>query len=619
MRPIDPSRFRHDQSPYERPETGYICGRGRAWGTPCWQGPTVDGSCGGCAQCQPVRRGDRWECRRPKLAGGPCQQGPLPDGRCAHTAPPCVPAASLRRWRGRLSALAVVFVLAGIAAFANFTSGSPAMIAALDAGPLSRAHQGFTEGQGCTACHRPHDSGPTGWLRAAVVGSDLSAACLDCHQFGGPGALPHNREFAQQAALPSPSCSTCHSEHRGAEFPVAAVDDQMCSNCHLSEVTSLAGDHPPFDARFPYQEPSRINFDHAKHLREYFVDERYFAGRDADFAAVAAGDCRACHAVESATREVTPRPYAESCSGCHDAQIRDAPLVVLATEEVLPVTALLLGLDEDAMYDVEGEDAQRAFLRALSRDGTGAFAELLALAGIPGDAHGAMLAGLGTPTLRVAARTWLDDPYADPDVAGFEADRGGWQAGENDDGMQTLQYRATGHGDPVMAAWIEALARAAEVDDAGEPALLAADTALDMTSGAGACAKCHGAGIATGVRASGRGHWSLEASAARPHFAYTHAPHLRLLAPDAGCLACHRIDPEADYAGYFADTARTFDAAAFASNFTAIDRDTCMQCHRPGAIRDDCQTCHTYHLTPSFRAVFTERGIGHHETDQDNN
>lgn len=612
MRTDDPSRFRHDQSAYERPTTGYVCGRARTWGTPCWQGPDAAGECGGQAQCHPVKRGDRWECRRPKLAGGPCAEGPLPDGMCAHTAPPCVPAPSLRRWRGRATALMVVLTLAGIAAFANFTSGSPTAVAALDPGPLSRAHQGFTEGgQACVACHTPHGGGAVGWLRAAFVPSDMTSACLDCHQFGGPGEAPHNRVFAAADALPQPSCRTCHAEHNGAEFAVGLVDDQMCSNCHASEIHSLAADHPPFDARFPVQAPNRIYFDHAKHLREYFVDERLLAGRDAEFAAVARTDCRACHAVESATREVTPRPYAESCQGCHDAQIRDNALVVFATEEVLPVTALLLGLDEDAMFDVAGEDAQQAFLRALDRQGVAAIAQRLAGLGAPPEMHATLLAGLSTPLLRDAARTWLEDPYADP---GSDAGAGGWQAGAEATGMQALQYRPVGHADPVMVAWIELIARVAAARD-DEPALLAGDAVFDPNSGAGACAKCHGAGIVTGIAAGGDGNWSLQASPARPHFEYTHAPHLRLLAADAGCLECHRIDGAADYAGYFNDPARVFDAASFTSNFHAIDKETCTQCHRPGAISDDCQTCHTYHLMPSFRAGFKERGIGRDEID----
>ena len=48
---MDPERFNHDSSAYERPNYKFRCGRAAAWGKPCPNGPGADGSCGGIAAC----------------------------------------------------------------------------------------------------------------------------------------------------------------------------------------------------------------------------------------------------------------------------------------------------------------------------------------------------------------------------------------------------------------------------------------------------------------------------------------------------------------------------------------------------------------------------------------
>lgn len=614
MSGTDPSRFRHDQSAYERPSTGYECGRARMWSAPCWQGPNVDGSCGGSAQCIPVKQGDRWECRRPKRAGGPCREGPLPDGSCAHTRPPCVPAPSMRRWRVRLTVLAALLTLAGLAAYANFAGGGVRAVAAIDPGPLSRAHQVFTVEEGCGACHRPHRSGVTGWLLAVVERDDQADACLDCHAFAGLGRLPHNREFENGDDLPEPDCRTCHTEHRGAEFSLRDVDNVKCGNCHEAPFTDFTDGHPPFPERFPYQTPNRINFDHARHLREYFVDPRFTSGRDAGFAERARDDCRVCHTVESATREVRPRSFAESCSGCHSNEIAESSLALYSPAEVTDFSGALLGLEVDDYYSAAGEDALRRFMRTLRDRGVDGLVTVLDASPLSPESTGTLLQGVSGSMLRESARAWLDDPYADPPDSNPGV-RGGWQAGPDRQGFQSLRYVPLGHADPVMVAWLELLARRALDRGAAENVAFAAEIALDAAGGAGGCAKCHSAGIIAGMRDTGSGRWSLATSPERPHFNYLHAPHLRLLAPDAGCLECHRIDPAADYGAWYADPDWKFDPAEFASNFEAIDKETCTGCHNPRAIQDDCGTCHTYHLMPSFREAFHTRGDQHEQQD----
>ena len=77
---MDPEKFKHDSSRYERPTRKFTCGRAASWGKPCEFGPHVSGRCGGTSECRPAKVGDRWECRRSAIAGGPCKDGPGPDG-----------------------------------------------------------------------------------------------------------------------------------------------------------------------------------------------------------------------------------------------------------------------------------------------------------------------------------------------------------------------------------------------------------------------------------------------------------------------------------------------------------------------------------------------------------
>jgi len=140
---IDPERFRHDRSAYERPTFPYRCGRAALWGKPCARGPNIDGTCGGTTECTPFFKDGRYECRRPRTAGGPCAEGPLPDGTCSQQQPPCVPRATLRAYRGRLTLLSVALTVALIAAFLGLSPDGAGTLTSVNPGPLSGAHANF--------------------------------------------------------------------------------------------------------------------------------------------------------------------------------------------------------------------------------------------------------------------------------------------------------------------------------------------------------------------------------------------------------------------------------------------------------------------------------------------
>ena len=203
------------------------------------------------------------------------------------------------------------------------------------------------------------------------------------------------------------------------------------------------------------------------------------------------------------------------------------------------------------------------------------------------------------------AQGWLKgDEFERPES---EIDLVGWGAGEDEEGEQTLHYRSTGHSDPVIKAWIEFVMHKASAkgdEDSAELAEGALEYLLDASEGAGACGKCHAAGLQPDVDVdeSLTGLWGYRGANDSSHTKYAHSPHLNLLGPDTSCDNCHKMNAKADYPGYFENSERT--GKDYQSNFLSIERDTCVECHRDEKARYDCQLCHTYHKSPGFKTGF---------------
>lgn len=608
---IDRSRFGHKVSAYERPNLTYRCGRGGMWKKVCWQGPGVAGACGGEAECAPARIADRWECRRPKRAGGSCADGPLPDGSCALRHPPCAPRRNVRSMRAHVSLIAALALLVLLIIGVDPRQTSMVGSAAIDAGNLTSVHAGFTREQGCAACHTSHARDAGGWLLAAFRSNDPSGRCLDCHDFSGPANLAHNMPHPQRTDLPAVTCTSCHTEHRGANARIAQVADFVCANCHAKSFDNFVSNHPAFPAQYPYMQPGRIYFDHAKHIKEYFTDPKRTRGpdRDAKFAAEARTKCTACHSVENATREVKPRTYAQICAGCHNTQITGRELVLFEPEKITAAGSLLLGMERDADEDATRQSLGKLWA-AMARDGAQALAGLgAAPAAERKPAAGPLLAGLGDASVRAAGSAWSGG--RELAVTG-KPDAAGWSTGENSEGNPSLFYRAAGHADPVMKAWIESLLRGLRDKDAGRRALAkeAMNDFLDSQTGPGACGKCHSAALRPPARGSVAGEgpaWGYAGSAARPLTRYLHAPHLGLVDPDAGCTTCHVLNAGAKYSKYF--TTKASAPAVYESNFAGIRKETCVECHREGQVNSACQVCHAYHLPHRFNLGFRQKGM----------
>lgn len=630
-------RFRHDRSPYERPSLGWRCGRAALWGTPCRGGPTAFGTCGGTAACRPDHSGGAWHCRRPPADGGPCTTGPGADGRCGVRQSPCIPRWALAAWRFRLSAVATAVALALVALFAVGSDMNAGRLSSVDPGPLSSAHAHFAADAGCSTCHVASGRGVGAWWQAfwspaalapAAAGEvasahRLSAACVTCHGFAGHEWLAHNRVFEDRKDLGPTNCLMCHTEHRGRLASITTLTDAQCQTCHTRQIHDFASDHPAFHANFPYEHAQAIRFDHASHFAKHFTDPKVAK-------LVPAGGCVGCHIVDEGGRANRPAGFGKACAGCHQdgisardfvafrwpeidnntikmsevadrcgisgkaLELLQAALAAAQKGEPAPpakpaeafsgvsadsptaLAAFLLGTGVDDAADYEGpvQDIARAMM---SRGAD----PLVAAASVrlPNARPDRLFAGLDSEQVRRAACAWaVNEEYERPGKAVLP----GWHAGSLD-----LRYTRPSHADPVLRAWIEAIAAApvpADPDGATRFEAVRKEI-LSPSGGPGQCMKCHTtSGPAQGPLAV---NWNVVLRAAEPHSRFDHHPHVDLLGPEKSCTSCHAL---ADGTGSTAP-----------SGLKPITLATCSSCHAPGKVRDDCQFCHVYHQDHALR------------------
>ena len=240
----------------------------------------------------------------------------------------------MRRWRFWLSLAAPVF---GVAWLAWYAARSDRRV--YSAGNLAQAHAVLTKQ--CSACHVSH----TSFYQEKVA----DQKCLACHD----GPVHH----ATQAF--TPSCASCHSEHRGA-IRLAATSDANCTQCHAGletrgtpvnfdrKINSFTGDHPEFAVlRAARPDPGTIQLNHYRHLQPNLLapngsrvqmtcsdchrsvadaDGPWPYGDEKSQAAAPAkkmdADGKTSEAgVSAASRAyMAPASYAHACAACHTLQ-----------------------------------------------------------------------------------------------------------------------------------------------------------------------------------------------------------------------------------------------------------------------------------------------------------
>ena len=170
--------------------------------------------------------------------------------------------------------------------------------------PVSAAHALF--GKQCGLCHEPFKGAP-------------EQLCLKCHD--GP------LHTTTQAA--TPTCVSCHLEHKGQER-LAKVADEQCVTCHkdlkvksgspvfTKAISSFAQDHPEFaigDKRVRLNTPAgrqadrtKLTFPHDVHLQADLKSPR----GQVQLA------CKDCHATAEDGKQIAPIVYEKHCQSCHE-------------------------------------------------------------------------------------------------------------------------------------------------------------------------------------------------------------------------------------------------------------------------------------------------------------
>ncbi len=200
----------------------------------------------------------------------------------------------------------------------------------------------------------------------------------------------------------------------------------------------------------------------------------------------------------------------------------------------------------------------------------------------------------------------------DPNATAWSENIGGWS-----EDQFMISYKSTGHSDPLMKAWIEALL--GRIDD--DAALSALRESLRFSQGvesraAGNCLMCHSIDEkrdSTGKLTGAVVNWHSQATTpfkmperALTHF--NHSAHLLL----ADCRQCHVTETDENgrdrYKESFPSTeswnlgSRWFEKAnprLFHSNFRQLDKGSCSTCHNGSTADDSCLHCHQYHFPVS--------------------
>lgn len=581
----------HRLRTYERPDFPYRCGRERLWSSPCGRGPNADGTCGGVSECLPTLRDDRWHCSRPLWAGGPCDHGPKPDGSCYTQRPPCRPQASSRVKRRRTGLIAASGSIAVIAAFFATSSGILGFDRNLTIpGPLTAAHAHLIDGKRCNLCHEGHEREGVTLVKALVEYQDMSKRCSQCHGFDGLGARPHNLPKSRETAAQEVSCVSCHTEHKGIDANISSLPDADCHSCHDADVRfesfakGSAPAHPPFGDHFGGLARSSVNFDHAKHFDAHFKKLEVEDHRPSS--------CLSCHEPKGPNAALSIPSFEQGCADCHEDGIKDQPLLLLTwpememmeqpgehladqcridetidLEDFEPVSFELPDLLEAFLMDIDPDDmsaygkAYQDLADLLATEGVRPLADLIqAKAGNPE----LLLAGLTPETVSTPACRWIFNQ----EYEGLRPlETGGWLAEPFG-----LAYRATGHADPVIQAWLDFGSKLGDVDRPLAQAFN--DRLFDPEAGPGLCASCHVQPQKGGMV------WTSEARSRR-HSLFAHQPHLAIeqAAKEQPCATCHQLKT----------------ASSQGPDFQSIGLATCQQCHGLESIGAACSTCHRYH------------------------
>lgn len=164
------------------------------------------------------------------------------------------------------------------------------------------------------------------------------------------------------------------------------------------------------------------------------------------------------------------------------------------------------------------------------------------------------------------------------------AEYGGWYRQDF-----AIFYRPTGHKDKFIYTWLFLTGPQAPKNSASPAA--AVFNFLTSKDAQGSCTKCHSVDA---LQDGGRLVNFAPPTPATKQGRFTnfiHEPHFSMK-DDRGCLTCHNLQKSSAYLKTYEQS----DPHVFEASFGAVKKDLCQSCHTSNKARQNCLTCHKYHV-----------------------
>lgn len=175
------------------------------------------------------------------------------------------------------------------------------------------------------------------------------------------------------------------------------------------------------------------------------------------------------------------------------------------------------------------------------------------------------------------------------------AEYGGWYQQD-----YAIYYRPTGHKDKLIYTWL--FLTGPQAPKGGKTPAAAVFDYLTNKDAQGSCTKCHSV---DDIQGKGRlvNFAPSRVEMKQGRFTnFIHEPHLGML-ENRGCMACHTLEKGRPYLKSYEQG----DHKTFVSNFGDVKKDLCQSCHTAGMARQDCLTCHKYHVDGVVTPMMTTK------------
>ncbi|MGQ0457191.1 MAG: hypothetical protein ACT4OU_09020 [Hyphomicrobium sp.] len=175
------------------------------------------------------------------------------------------------------------------------------------------------------------------------------------------------------------------------------------------------------------------------------------------------------------------------------------------------------------------------------------------------------------------------------------AEYGGWYRQD-----YAIYYRPIGHKDKFIYSWLFLTGPQAPKGDPS-PAAAVFDV-LTNKDAQGSCTKCHSIDDIPGKgRVVNFSPTSVESKQGR-FTRFIHEPHFGIM-EDRGCLTCHSLEKGRPYLKSYEQS----NPQSFATEFGGVKKDLCQSCHTSSKARQDCLTCHDYHVNGVVTPITTTK------------